>query len=191
MSLQPLAVALMAALAWQSTAFGLVHNPWPVSEHVPNVYDMQAMHNDPRFKGLGPREFSIKFHDTFYDFRRQGYKLKDGYWFHHGAPLQEPDGISGCEALDPTKLLNVYGYGYCGIASGLLEGVYESRGLNARRWSLHGSKHSVCEVFYEGEWHYFDIDLGGWGADASGNVYGIMDIVQDIEGAEQQFDRSA
>ncbi|MFH1707827.1 MAG: hypothetical protein ABIF71_07910 [Planctomycetota bacterium] len=108
----------------------------------------------------------------YYDGRR-----KDWGAFQKGLTLwahtpQEPHANPAIIELDPVLLLNVHGTGYCGIQSGLLEGIYQSRpggtpgkpAIEARRWFLAGIVHSVCDAFYDGKWHYYDIDLGGGSA---------------------------
>jgi lysophospholipase L1-like esterase len=84
----------------------------------------------------------------------------------------------------------VHGSGYCGIQSGLLEGIYQSRpggapgkpAIDARRWFLAGIVHSVCDAFYDGRWHYYDIDLGGYAGDAEREVWSMADVIADPKG---------
>ena len=67
---------------------------------------------------------------------------------------------------------------FCGVASGLLEGVYQSRpggkpgkpAIDARRWFLAKYVHSVTDAFYDGKWHYLDIDLGGYAGTVRASV---------------------
>ncbi len=97
-----------------------------------------------------------------------------------GWAYEEPDG----QILDPLKLLNVYGYGLCYQISPVMEAMYDAAGFeDARVWFLEG--HTVCEVFYQGEYHYFDADLMGYSVKSeyknpqTGVVAGVQDIIQD------------
>jgi hypothetical protein len=61
---------------------------------------------------------------------------------------------------DPIKIINVYGYGYCGILGPVMAGVSEGAGLGpARTVVLPGWSHVVAESFYDNQWHYLDLDV--------------------------------
>jgi hypothetical protein len=91
-------------------------------------------------------------------FLTDGRFVKPGFWYHiAGWAYEEPLG----EVLDPAKLLNSYGFGLCYQIAPLLEAVYDAGGFeDARVWFLTG--HTVAEVFYEGQYHYFDSDMMGY-----------------------------
>ncbi|HTL53322.1 MAG TPA: hypothetical protein VL860_12160 [Planctomycetota bacterium] len=148
---------------------------------------MDTFHNSPMFKGLAPKDFCRKLFDVYYDGRRKSWDdFNKGLtlWAHTG---QEPHANDGIIELDPVLLLNVYGTGYCGIQSGLLEGIYQSRpggtpgkpAIEARRWFLAGIVHSVCDAYYDGGWHYYDIDIGGYAGDAQKDVWSVADMMAD------------
>ena len=64
--------------------------------------------------------------------------------------------------VNPQKLLNVYNMGYCAAFGPLLAGIYEGVGFEqARSVSITSPSHTATEVFYDGAWHYFDVDLRG------------------------------
>jgi hypothetical protein len=63
------------------------------------------------------------------------------------------------QVRDPVKMINVYGYGYCGILGPTVAGVCQDMGMGpARTLALPGWHHVVGEVFYDGQWHYLDLD---------------------------------
>jgi len=63
---------------------------------------------------------------------------------------------------DPIKMLNTYGYGFCGAFGPTTAGVFEAMGFEkARSVQVPGCNHNVTEVWYDGAWHYFDTDLRG------------------------------
>lgn len=173
-----------------------VANPWVSSDAVcyeqpvPNAWSMGSLHASPALTGLAPKEFCRKLFDIYFDGRRKNYQdFKSGLtlWSH---TRQEPLANPGLIELDPVLLLNVHGSGYCGIQSGLLEGIYQSRpggqpgkpAIDARRWFLGGIVHSVADAFYDGGWHYYDIDIGGYAGDAVKDVWSMADIIADPKG---------
>lgn len=194
---RPLAAAmLLAALAIPAAAADGVANPWVTSDAVcygqpvPNAWSLATLHGSPALKGLAPREFCRKLFDIYYDGRRKSWQdFQRGLtlWAH---TAQEPRANPDLIELDPIVLLNVHGTGYCGIQSGLLEGLYQSRpggspgkpAIDARRWFLGGIVHSVADAFYDGRWHYYDIDIGGYAGDAEKDVWSVADVIADPKG---------
>ena len=62
----------------------------------------------------------------------------------------------GIELIEPVRLFNIYGYGFCKHAAAALAILAESAGLRARVWELAG--HVVPEVYFEGGWRMLDPD---------------------------------
>ncbi|MGI6417338.1 MAG: hypothetical protein ACOX1P_16880 [Thermoguttaceae bacterium] len=61
---------------------------------------------------------------------------------------------------DPVKIINIYGYGYCGVFCPFIAGVCEGVGLEpARSLILNEWRHVATEVFYQERWHYLDVDV--------------------------------
>jgi hypothetical protein len=91
-------------------------------------------------------------------FLTDGRFVPPGFWYHiAGWAYEEPAG----EVLDPLKLLNSYGFGLCYQIAPVLEAVYRAGGFeDARVWFLTG--HTVAEVFYDGNYHYYDSDMLGY-----------------------------
>lgn len=187
---------LLLLLAAAGAAAVELANPWinsdaqPYGQPCPDAWSIEALHADPAFAGLPPKEFCRRLFEIYYDGRR-----KDWGQFQAGMTLwshtpQEPRANDGLIELDPVLLLNVFGSGYCGIQSGMLEGIWQSRpggepgrpAIEARRWFLAGIVHSVAEAFYDGRWHYYDIDIGGWAGDAERDVWSVPDIIADRQG---------
>ncbi|HUU28090.1 MAG TPA: hypothetical protein VM123_09775 [archaeon] len=92
------------------------------------------------------------------------YLLTDGRFvepgmFYHiaGWAYEEPLG----EVLDPSKLLNSYGFGLCYQVAPLLEALFEAGGFpDSRVWFLTG--HTVTEVFFDGKYNMLDSDMLGY-----------------------------
>ena len=172
-------------------------NPWLTSDAkvsadqpMPDIFSIEAFHRSAAFMDLKPKEFCRKLFDLYYDGRRKNWNdflVGMTLWAH---TPQEPHASDNVIELDPVVLLNVHGTGYCGIQSGLLEGIYQSGpggeigkpAIDARRWFLGGTVHSVCDAFYDGKWHYYDVDLGGFGGDDSKDVWSVADVIANPDG---------
>ncbi len=61
---------------------------------------------------------------------------------------------------DPVKMINVYSVGYCDMLGPTMAGIMQDMGIGpARTLNLPGWGHVVAEVFYDGKWHYLDLDV--------------------------------
>ncbi|MBN1808021.1 MAG: PKD domain-containing protein [Planctomycetes bacterium] len=63
----------------------------------------------------------------------------------------------GC--FDTMKFLTSYTYAICFASSSLTVGMWEAAGYEARGRAVGG--HTVPEVYYSGDYHYYDVDMGG------------------------------
>jgi hypothetical protein len=59
---------------------------------------------------------------------------------------------------DTVELFNSYGIGLCGYQSKAFAEICQAGGLKAR--TLHMPGHVLAEVFYDGDWHFFDCQVG-------------------------------
>lgn len=76
---------------------------------------------------------------------------------HSNSPSNYSNGI---EIRDPLLLLEL-GNMWCGQAAKLAVDLFEAGGYKGRLVQL--GTHIVAEIFYGGDWHYFDADLFGNG----------------------------
>jgi hypothetical protein len=81
--------------------------------------------------------------------------------FHMNVVAEGDDGLGEfMQVRDPVKILNVYGYGYCGILGPVMAGICEEVGLGpARTLVLPAWNHVAAETFYDQRWHYLDLDV--------------------------------
>ena len=81
--------------------------------------------------------------------------------FHMNVVAEGEDGLSEfVQIRDPVKIINVYGYAYCGILGPTMAGVCEGIGLGrARTLVLPAWNHVAAEAFYDDHWHYLDLDV--------------------------------
>ncbi|HYW79188.1 MAG TPA: hypothetical protein VE890_06395, partial [Thermoguttaceae bacterium] len=104
---------------------------------------------------------------------KQGQQLAIAVWrylcdqqtglFHMNTVNDGPDPWGEYSTVrDPLKLLNVYNVGYCGIFGPVLDGVFHGIGFDtARAFGVSRWNHCTTEVWYDGGWHYFDLDVRG------------------------------
>ncbi len=75
---------------------------------------------------------------------------------------------------DTVELVNSYGIGLCGYQSQAFAQICQAGGLKAR--TLHMPGHVLAEAWYDGDWHFFDCQVGWFvykkvtGADGKGRL---------------------
>jgi hypothetical protein len=72
--------------------------------------------------------------------------------FHHAYPTE-----AAPQSVGPLKVLNAYGWSLCGGQHTVLKALFEAAGFRCRYVGWPG--HTTVEVFYDGQWHYFDVFL--------------------------------
>jgi acetyl esterase/lipase len=78
------------------------------------------------------------------------WRLQTTHRFHAGPGDQE--------AIDPVKVLNVYGYTTCGEDSICLAGLWKTAGFKVRPARTVG--HCITQVHFDGRWNLLDGDMG-------------------------------
>ena len=151
------AVVVVAAGSWMgSTCWAAAYSPWVTSEHVPDSSSLEAFRNYPDWRDKTGQELAIAAWKCF---------VGNETGVAHFQPIREGTDPVDWEyriIRDPIKMLNVYGYGFCGAFGPTTAGLFEGLGFEkARSVQLPAVNHNVTEVFYDGAWHYYDTDLRG------------------------------
>ncbi len=109
--------------------------------------------------------------EAVYDFVR-------AHIFHAPAPREGPraNNFAYGVVYDPVKLVNVYGYTYCFGNRSALEGLWEAAGLEARGAGIGG--HAIAEVYYDGQYHYYDANQQGYFLLPDGETVASMDQLE-------------
>ncbi len=146
-------ISLAILLAGAALSFAREYSPRVVSPHNADAYSMKTFAQFPRWRGLHGDQIAWEVYKYLVD-TRTGV-------FHMNEVLEGKDDLSEyCTVRDPVKIINVYGYAYCAAFGPMMAGVWEDMGQGkARTVTLPGWSHVVSEVFYEGKWHYVDIDV--------------------------------
>ncbi len=137
-----------------------------------DFFSIESLLASPPFAGKQGEELALAIYNYFTS-------PIDGT-FHFLAPeenLGQPR-LRG-QVHDPIKYLNAYGCMLCGNHSSLLYAIYTAAGFRARQFGLPG--HTVCEVYYEGSWHFLDIDMWTWFRNPAGRIASAYELAKDSQ----------
>lgn len=150
--LAALAAVLAANLA-AHVATAREYSPRVVSPHNADAYSMKTFARFHRWRDLRGDELAWEVYKYLVDTRTG--------LFHMNEVLEGDDVLSEYRTVrDPVKIINVYGYAYCAILGPVMAGVCRDMGLGrARTLTLPGWNHVASECFYDGGWHYLDVDV--------------------------------
>jgi len=134
-------------------AFAAQYSPRVVSPHHADAYSLRTFSEYPRWKDLAGDARAWEIYRYLVD-PRTGL-------FHMNEVIEGDDDLSEYRTIrDPIKIINVYGYAYCAILGPVMAGICEGAGLGeARTLVLPGWSHVAAETFYDGSWHYLDLDV--------------------------------
>src|SRR5262249_17374323 len=143
----PLLAGLLSCAALAAEAPAREYSPRVVAPSVADTYSLKTFAQHHRWRHLkgDARAWAMFCYLT----DRQPGLFPLGQPVHEGADLQEEYRT----VRDPVKLLNVYGYGFCGILGPVMAGIAEGADLGpARTLILPGWHHVAAETFYAGKW---------------------------------------
>jgi hypothetical protein len=146
--------SLLAGMAVSLAAQAREHAPRVVSPYHADAYSMKTFAQYQRWRDLRGDARAWEVFRYLADPRTGLFPL--------GQPIYEGSDVLDeyRQVRDPVKLINVYGYGYCGILGPTMAGVCQDMGLGrSRTLILPGWNHVVAETHYEGKWHYLDLDV--------------------------------
>jgi len=167
--LLPLLIVLLVA----ATAPAREYAPRVVSPHNADAYSMKTFAEFPRWRDLQGDRLAWEVYKYLVDTRTG--------LFHVNDVLEGHDVLNEYRSVrDPIKIINVYGYAYCGIFGPLAAGIYRDMGVGpTRSLSLPDWRHMTSEVFYEGKWHYIDLDVRAVFRRDDGTLASIEDARRD------------
>src|SRR5690242_4220027 len=143
---------LFAALL--SSASAREYAPRVLSSHNADAYSMKTFAQFPRWRDLKGDAKVYEIYKYLADPRTGIFPMGVGAW-EGKDPAYEFGFIR-----DPVKMINVYSVGYCDMLGPTMAGVMHDMGIGpTRTLDLPGLSHVVSEVFYDGKWHYLDLDL--------------------------------
>jgi hypothetical protein len=145
----------MFVSSFPASAFGAVLCPRVTSEHNADTSDLPRFRLFHQWKDKTANDLAIAIWRYLCD-------VETGL-YHMNEVLDGPDPHPEYATVrDPLKILNVYNVGYCGIFGPVLDGIFQGVGFEqGRSFSVVKWNHRTTEVWYDGAWHYFDLDVRG------------------------------
>ena len=147
--------ALLIPLLIARPASADVLCPRVTSEHNADVTDLKRFRQYHKWKDKQGADLAVAIWQYLCG--------KETGLFHMNTVNDGPDPWGEYSTVrDPIKLMNVYNVGYCGIFGPTLDGVFQGVGFkDGRAFGVPKWNHCTTEVFYDGGWHYFDLDVRG------------------------------
>jgi hypothetical protein len=143
-----------AALAAPALLQAHEHAPRVLSPHNADAYSMKTFAEFPRWRDLAGDAKVYEIYSYLADRRTGIFPMGAGAW-EGKDPVYDFGFIR-----DPVKMINVYSAGYCDMLGPTMAGVMKDMGIGpSRTLNLPGWGHVVAEVFYDGKWHYLDLDV--------------------------------
>ncbi len=129
--------------------------PRVTSEHNADTSDLRRFRHHHDWKDKKEEELAVAMWRYLCD--------KETGLFHMNTVNDGRDPWSEYSTVrDPVKLMNIYNVGYCGIFGPVLDGVFQGAGFeNGRAFGVSGWNHCTTEIWYDGGWHYLDLDVRG------------------------------
>ncbi len=166
--------AVLLALSWGNsrTCWGMVACPRVTSEHTADTTDLTRFRQFSQWKDKRGNDLALAI-----------WKYLCGYetgLYHFYEILESSDSFDEYATVrEPLKILNVYNMGYCAIFGPVLDGIYQGVGFEGgRSFGLERWNHSATEIWYDGAWHYFDVDVRGVLLDETGTVVSLREAQQ-------------
>lgn len=147
-------LALVLQPLYMPNCAGREHAPRVVSPHNADAYSMKTFAEFPRWRDLQGDAKVYEIYKYLADKRTGIFPMGAGAWEGQD-PVYEFGYIR-----DPVKMINVYSAGYCDMLGPTMAGIMQDMGIGkSRTLNLPGWGHVVAETFYDGKWHYLDLDV--------------------------------
>lgn len=128
------------SLVFENVGDTIIDSPWLTHAEGPDWFDAERILAPIRAEASTEAELARALWDFLVRNRR------------HDDPATH-----GVDLHDPVRMLNVYGYGFCDDAAEVYQNLGRLLGLDLRTWWLNG--HVLSEVFHDGAWHIYDVDM--------------------------------
>ena len=166
--------SFIAFMLLAAPLFAAQYAPRVLSPHVADTYSMKTFAQFPRWRDLTGDAKVYEIYRYLADTRTGLFPMGCGAW--EGTDVMYEYGY----IRDPVKMINVYALGYCDMLGPTMEGIMKDMGIGlARTVNLPGLDHVMAEVFYEGRWHYLDLDLRGVFRRADGSLASVEEARRD------------
>ncbi len=150
------------------------YSPRVVSEHNADVYSLKTFLEFDRWRDLTGDAKTWEIYQYLVSPRTGLYPL--------GTDVREgPESLPEYALVqDPVKIINTYGYGFCSILGPVIAAVFDRSEMGkSRTIDLPQFGHVAAETFYEGTWHYLDLDLRAVFRRPDGSLASLADAQRD------------
>lgn len=165
-------------------AQGRAYCPRVTSEHNADTTELSRFRNFHLWKEKSGNELAIAVWQYLCGYETGVY--------HFECLYEGPDPFGEySQNTNPVKLLNVYNQGYCATLGPMLDGIFHGIGFEQGRiFSVSKPGHTATEIFYDGSWHYFDIDVRGCCIKDDGKPASLEEIRQNPDLMAKCLDKS-
>lgn len=152
---QSLAVAILVCLTMRGVAAARVTCIRLTSDAVADTTDLTRFRQFHKWRDKTGNELALAIWRYLSDY--------DTGLYHFNEILDGPDPFDEYATVrDPLKIMNTYNMAYCGIFGPVTDGIFQGVGFaQGRSFGLEAWNHCATEVWYDGGWHYFDVDVRG------------------------------
>ncbi|MGD0091052.1 MAG: hypothetical protein ABSE73_14130, partial [Planctomycetota bacterium] len=157
--------ALSIGLGTAGEAAGVVSHIKVLSDKVEDVSSLEAWQKACIKEGMSDEQKAMTVWQTVFKFQHQDSPPVE--FLHNENFIQ-----------DVIKIFNVYGYSFCGVATGDTEALARQAGLKARGWTI--SRHVVSEIWWGEAWHLLDGSLITCFPKAGGQPAGVEEIIAGV-----------
>ncbi|MCL2641084.1 MAG: hypothetical protein FWD53_09595 [Phycisphaerales bacterium] len=156
--------ALTAVLLMSATASAqVVSNINITSDKTPDVSSIEAWRNHFIKPGMSDKEKALAVWKTVVAYQ------------HQNPPPKEFLHSPGDNVVDPIKMFNVYGYGYCSVHAAHVAALARAAGLKSQNRAI--IRHNVAEVFFDGQWRMLDASLVNYFLKPDGSIASVDEII--------------
>jgi hypothetical protein len=157
---------VFCATALSGEAPGIVSNIKVLSDKVEDMSNLETWKRHFIKDGMTDEQKALAIWRTVASFQHQDNPPLE--W------LQQENTVQ-----DPIKVFNVYGYGFCSMASCEVAAMARYVGLQARGRII--NSHSVSEVFFDDAWHLLDGSLICYFPKADGKIASVDELIAGVK----------
>ncbi|MFP4520891.1 MAG: T9SS type A sorting domain-containing protein [Fibrobacterota bacterium] len=173
---------IILILIFSFQVFSKAYSPKILTQHTADLSgDYQNFLEHPGFSGKTGQELAEAVHNYFADSVTGFYHFADAReenrWVDNKSDYSSNERVSHLLIRDPIELFNSYGYGLCFHVNPAYAGMLEATGMfDSLVCGGYGSWHTMIEVHYDGDWHYFDPEQRGYVKEADGHIPSWLEI---------------
>ena len=167
-----LVITIMFA-GFMNQAEAQVYTPRVNNDCLPDYTKPSRFADFPAWRDLPEQEKAVKIWEFLADYETGLYPVQGIYEDRDPGPA-----FPFFDERDLVKVLNVHGHGYCGLLSPTLDGIFAHAGFSdSRIHNMDANHHCITEVWFDGGWRYFDLDLRGMLYKPDGSVASVREAM--------------